>query len=184
MPSLPHKEDDELSLRHRRFIDEYIIDLNGAHAARRAGFTGKNPANTACWLLQQPNIQRELRKRIAERAARTRITADRVLKEYARIAFADIRSYTEWNSKGMKLRDANELSADDTAAIAELSSSGGNSPRTRIKLHDKKRALKSIARHLGLFSTRHAGDPEARDQEATRAREVLEQKIAELAKRK
>ena len=181
MARVPHKEDDELQPRHRRFVEEYLVDLNGTQAAQRAGFAEKGARHAAVWLLQQPNIKRELRRRMAERAARTRITADRVLKEYARIAFADIRSYTKWNANSITLRDAKELSEDDAAAIAEVSTTGG---KPRLKLHDKKRALESIARHLGLFSTRHAGDPEARDQEATRAREVLEQKIAELAKRK
>jgi phage terminase small subunit len=184
MPRIQHGPDDPLTERQSRFIDEYLIDLNGMKAARRAGYVGKSAATSACLILKQPNGKRELRKRMTARATRTRITADRVLKEYARIAFADIRRYTLPGTKVMQMLPLESVSEDDSAAIAEMSVPGDKKGPTRIKLHDKKRALDAIARHLGLFDTKHAGDPKARNEEASRAREILAQRIALYAKRK
>jgi phage terminase small subunit len=179
-----HAPDDPLTERQIRLIDEYLIDLNGMAAARRAGYATRGASRVACAILKQPNVKRELRKRMTARATRTRITADRVLKEYARIAFADIRRYTETGAGGMTVRSLESVSEDDSAAIAEMSVPGTKEGVTRIKLHDKKRALDAIARHLGLFDTKHAGDPKARNEEASRAREILAQRIALYAKRK
>lgn len=125
--------------------------------------------------------QRPKRPGAAEAAAATlpaEVSADRVLIELARIAFADIRNYASWGPRGLTLRPAAEISEDAAAAIAEVARTG-RSPR--IKLHDKKAALAALARHLGLFEPRTAGDPKARVAEAARLRELVMTRIAALA---
>ena len=83
---------------------------------------------------------------ITERAARLGITSDRVLEEYARIAFANLGHIVEWDDKGvMKVREPDEL-----GAVAELVQSAGSGKPYRIKLYDKKAALDAIARYLGM----------------------------------
>ncbi len=176
---------DPLNDRQRRFVQEYLVDLQPTEAAIRAGYQGRTRdilASNARSLLSNPLVQEAVKKAMAERAARTRISADRVLKEYARIAFADMRSFASWDAKGVTMKSDRLVSEDDAAAVAEVS--GGKRGRTRIRLHDKKRALDAIAKHLGLFDTRHAGDPMKRMEEASRAREILAARIEELAARK
>jgi hypothetical protein len=59
---------------------------------------------------------------IVERAARLDITADRVLQEYARIAFANLGHIVEWDDKGvMKVKEPDEL-----GAVAEIVQSAGS----------------------------------------------------------
>lgn len=113
------------------------------------------------------------------RSERTDITADRVLKELAKIGFADIRKAVKWQSAMITEEDnpdggdiaviktvvtntvqmvaSDELDDETAAAIAEVSqnATGG----VKIKLHDKRAALVDIGRHLGMFKDRveHTG---------------------------
>lgn len=78
---------------------------------------------------------------------------ERVLLEYARIGFSDMRKFTTWGPDGVTLKDGADISDDDAAAISEVSQTtteGGGS--IKFKLHDKKGALDSIGRNLGMFT--------------------------------
>jgi hypothetical protein len=118
---------------------------------------------------------------IAERAARLGITAERVLQEYARIAFADLRHMIEWGPDGLRIKSWQEMSGDDVAAISEIVP-GTDPGRSRVKLYDKKAALDAIARHLGMFPLpprRHEG--EAPQDEGEDPREFLARELARVA---
>jgi hypothetical protein len=85
-----------LNERQKRFVEEYLIDLNPAEAYRRAGYqpvAQYTASQSAYDLLQIPEIQAEIRKAIRARSSRTRITADRVLREIALVAFSDLWDY-------------------------------------------------------------------------------------------
>jgi len=179
---MPNQPLQSLTRRHRRFIDEYLVDLNGKQAAIRVGYRDRYADDSACRLLADPLIARAVKRAMAQRAARTRITADRVLKEYARIAFADIRDVADWGSGGINVREPRALTDDAAAAIAEISD-GKKGGRARLRLHDKKHALDAIARHLGLFEhhPRPVGNPEMRLKAAESARAKLRARIEALA---
>ena len=169
-----------LDARQRRFIDEYLVDLNGSKAAVRAGYAESSAATRASRLLKMTQVADAVREAMDARAQRTQITADRVLREYARIAFADIRSFTEPGSTGLTVKSLETLSDDDTAAIAEVSR-GANGQNLKVKLHDKKKALDSIARHLGLFG-KQAARGESPAAAAQRVRELILARLARLAR--
>ena len=119
---------------------------------------------------------------IAARAARLGITAERVLQEYAHIAFADLRHIVEWGPDGFRIKSPDEMSGGDSAAISEIVP-GTDPGHSRVKLYDKKAALDAIARHLGMFPLpprRHeAAMPEAPEEEDPR--EFLARELARLA---
>jgi len=169
--------------RQQRFVREYAKCLDGAEAARRAGYAAHSAGNYAAVLLRKKEIQAALAERQAVRERRTLVTADRVLEEYARIAFADIRNYASWGPDGIRLRPPAEIAPEDAAAIAEIAAPQGASGRgARIKLHDKKAALHALARHLGLFAPREAAaDPQARHEAAAELRRMLMARVEALA---
>ena len=147
-------EERELNANQRRFVEEYLIDLNGKRAAQAAGYSAKHAAQIAWQLLRKGRVAKAVRDAMAARSRRTHITADRVLREYARIAFADIRNFTMAGDAGSTdLKTVAQLSDDDAAAVAEFTGPTDGT-RVRVKLHDKKKALDSIARHLGMFGKR------------------------------
>ena len=142
-----------LTPRQSLFVAEYLVDLNAKQAAIRAGYAKGSAADRGWELLHRcPPVMARLEEAMAERAQRTQIGADRVLKEIARIAFADIRNYlTEGENKTLVVRPLAQLSEDDVAALAEIQAEGEERILRRIKLHDKRAALELLARCLGLF---------------------------------
>jgi hypothetical protein len=109
-----------------------------------------------------------------------------VLKQYARIAFANPRRLTRWGPEGLALLPSDGLSEDDAAAVAWVSTGGHKGKHAqRIRMHDKQRALDALARHLGLLKDGRATydlRPFAERQNlADGTREKLRQMIDKLA---
>lgn len=83
----------------QRFIEEYLVDNNGTQAAIRAGYSVNTAASQASRLLRNAQVRAALDAAIAEQSERTGITADRVLQEYADLAFADPHDAAALNAK-------------------------------------------------------------------------------------
>jgi len=66
--------------KQSRFIDEYMVDMNGAAAAERAGYSKKTSRAIACELLTKPDIQAELQARGAALARELEITRAGVVR--------------------------------------------------------------------------------------------------------
>lgn len=77
-----------LTPQQQRFVDEYLIDLNATAAYKRAGYKGTGNAAevTASKLLRTTKVQHAVNAAKQERAQRTRIDADQVLANIARLA--------------------------------------------------------------------------------------------------
>jgi phage terminase small subunit len=73
-----------LTAQQSRFVDEYLVDLNGRQAAIRAGYSAKTAASKAAQLLTKVNIQEAIQERMNDRAQRTQIDADFVLHGIAK----------------------------------------------------------------------------------------------------
>ena len=57
--------------KQKRFVDEYLIDLNATQAAIRAGYSPKTANEQGSQLLAKLSIQTEISKKMAERSRRT-----------------------------------------------------------------------------------------------------------------
>ena len=142
-----------LTAKQTRFIEEYLVDLNTAAAARRSGYAPKRADAIGYDLLRKPEIQSAIEAAQKARSASTGVTADRVVRELARIAFADARTVMAWGPNGVVLRDSETLTDDAAAAVAEVSetrSEAGGS--IKVKLADKLSALDKLSRHLGMYA--------------------------------
>jgi phage terminase small subunit len=118
---------------------------------------------------------------VAARAARLGITPDRVLQEYARIGFADLRDIADWGpgEDGLRVKPSGNLAPGHAAAIAEIVAAAASGKVYRIKLHDKKPVLDALGRHLGMLPQL---DPIAVEDEPTQdeAKSARERLIVEL----
>lgn len=142
-----------LNNKQKRFCQEYIIDLNATQAAIRAGYKEKTAYSQGQRLLKHVEIQKNIQKAQEKRSIRTEITQDMVLKELAKIGFTDMRNYSTWGSNGVILKQSDELTPEQTAAISEVSETiSKNGGSIKFKLHDKVSALEKIGRHLGMFN--------------------------------
>lgn len=151
-----------LTPKQETFVAEYLIDLNATQAAIRAGYSARTARKIGQENLTKPDIQKAIQEAMDARSKRTEITADRVLEEYAKIGFADIKDYLSFRTERAVVdyedekpvfgyQDIIELKPSDDidgAAIAEVKHTRDG---IAFKLHDKKGALDSMARHLGMF---------------------------------
>lgn len=81
--------------KEQRFIDEYLIDLNGTQAAVRSGYSASSARQIASENLSKPYIQHAIAEARRAQQQRTQITADRVVQEIANVALADARELVE-----------------------------------------------------------------------------------------
>lgn len=166
--------------KQQLFIREYLIDLNATQAAPRAGYGPSYARRTSFELLRKPAIAAAVKEGMAARARRTEIDTDRVMREYAKLAFADVRRLATWGKDGVTLREHTEISEDDAAAIVELSRTG-KSQGARIKIHDKRAALDALARHLGVFAKDEVPrGADIRTAATARARAALKERIEKI----
>lgn len=85
----------ELNPRQQRFVDEYLIDLNGTQAAIRAGYSAATAAEQAYDLLRKPQIVDSIAAARKAQQERTQVDADRVVLEAWNIMTADPRDLVQ-----------------------------------------------------------------------------------------
>ena len=78
-----------LSKKHRAFVSEYLIDLNGTQAVIRAGYAPGCARVTATRLLADANISAAIHDEFMARSLRTEITQDFVLNRLQIEALGD-----------------------------------------------------------------------------------------------
>lgn len=69
----------ELTPKQKRFVGEYLIDLNATQAAIRAGYSQKTANEQGARLLANASVQAAIGKATEQREKRTQITQDYVL---------------------------------------------------------------------------------------------------------
>ncbi|MCY3784599.1 MAG: terminase small subunit [Chloroflexi bacterium] len=138
----------KLTAKQRRFCEEYLVDLNATQAAIRAGYSRRGANSRGAQLLANVSIGNGIRAALAARSERTEVTADNVIRELARLAFADITSVVSASGTSVTVKALDELPPDVTAAISEVSKTKDG---IRIKFHSKTQAIEMLMRHLGLF---------------------------------
>ena len=154
----------KLTPKQMQFVKEYMIDLNGAAAARRAGYSEKTAREQAARMLSNVRIQEAIERAFRERQARTEINADRVLQELAIIGFSDIKDYVDIDpdTGAIRAKDFESMRPGASRAIESVTedrtihedASGKGvimNDKRRIKLHSKVNALELLGRHLNLF---------------------------------
>lgn len=80
----------KLSLKQKRFCEQFLIDMNATQAAIRAGYSKNGARTQSTRMLANASIQTYLAELRSQQQERTQITADMVLTEIARVAFLDL----------------------------------------------------------------------------------------------
>ena len=143
-----------LTEKQKRFVEEYLIDLNATQAAIRAGYSAKTANEQGARLLVNVSIQKAISRAMTARSNRTNISQERVVNELAKIAFLNIADLIDQNGN-MK----SNVSRDDMAGIEWIRSKGietenGYVRETEFRVTSKLKALELLGRHLGMFTDR------------------------------
>lgn len=141
--------------RDLRFADEYVIDCDAKNAAIRAGYSPKTAKNASAWIKvsnpTKPRLRELIDRKLAEMSRRTGVTAERVVKELAKVAFADVSDIVD-PATGRLLDEAER---PDTAAVAGIRVKRGDAyDEYEVRLCDKMRALELLGKQLGMFTER------------------------------
>ena len=88
----------------------YGVDRNATQAALRAGHSARSAYSIGQENLKKPEVHALVDSLEEERAERTRVTADKVVRELARLALSDMRSYVKWGKDGLAIKPFDELS--------------------------------------------------------------------------
>lgn len=139
----------KLTNLQKAFCREYVIDKNATAAAIRAGYSRKS-ANSKGWLLlQEPAIRKEIDRLLEEAASKAGLKAEDVINELRKLAFYNARSFVDETNS---IRSLQDLPEDLTAAIVGIRTTQTRKGlQVELKLADKKGALESLGRHLGIF---------------------------------
>jgi phage terminase small subunit len=145
-----------LTPKHARFVAEYLIDSNATQAAIRCGYRAKSAHVQGARMLRNVKVRAELTRRQAEQAELLGVTADRVVLELARLAFANVQDHV--TPKGDP-RALHQMPRSVTATIASYeivlkNATAGDDKIDRVlrvKREDKTPALIALARRFGLL---------------------------------
>ena len=152
-----------LSDKQKRFADEYLICLNGREAYQKIYKikSGDVADAAASRLLANVKVSEyvHLKRKELDRKMeiKTEITQERILKEYARIAFFDPRKLFDENDNLKKITDLDDETAAAIAGIDISAAYGKNKEEAiieivkKLKLVDKKGSLDSLAKIKGMF---------------------------------
>jgi phage terminase small subunit len=149
----------ELTAKQARFVEEFAIDNNGAAAARRAGYSKKTAREQAHALLSKPHIQDAVAASRAKLAEVCAITAQDLIREAAKMAFANQADWLYITSDGDPYIDLSSCTRDQLAALQDVSiedfvdgrgEDARQVKRVRVRMADKRAAMALIADLLGF----------------------------------
>ena len=141
-----------MTKKQKRFIEEYLVDLNATQAAIRAGYSPDTAGSIGSENLKKPEIRARIETAIAERSKRTGINQDRIVMELAKIALLNPKGLVNFDEATIKEDAADE----DVAAVASVRvkrfpTKDGEGVEREVKMYDKTKALELLGRHLGMF---------------------------------
>lgn len=141
-----------LTPKEQRFVEEFMIDQNQSASYIRAGYTASSNAVARVEghrLRHKPEVSAAIEVELIALRAKTLITAERIMHAYAQLAFYDPRDL--YDDEG-KLLPVNELNPNILVALKEFGDG-------KVRLVDRKGALDSLARTMGMLKDRveHSG---------------------------
>lgn len=151
----------KLTRKQQKFVDEYLVDLNGTQAAIRAGYSVDSARFIATENLSKPYIAAAIDVAMA---ASPGITRTRIVNELALIGFANMLDYMQLGPNGEATINFSALTREQAAAIGEITvdeyTDGKGEEarpvkRMKFKLSDKQSALEKLGKALGMFKERH-----------------------------
>jgi phage terminase small subunit len=146
----------ELNEKQKRFVEEYMIDLNATQAAIRAGYSEKTAYSQGQRLLKKVEVLARIKELRAKQQNETYMDSLWVLERLSQVIDRSMQAepVMQWDPQAQELVPTGEYQYDSTGA---------------------NKALELIGKHLGLF------DPKAKHIDAlTKAQ--IEKIKAETAK--
>lgn len=127
----------KLTDKQKRFIEEYLVDLNATQAAIRAGYSEKTAYSIGEENLKKPEIKRAIEEAQLNRSSRVQITQDDVIRMLIENIEKSSGTKQVVITQTRKSEDG-EFVGDDVAQFVYEPSS-------------VNKALELLGKHLGMF---------------------------------
>lgn len=159
---------DKLTPKQEKYVQGLFAGLSQREAYKQAysckSWKDKSIDEKACILAKNVKISSRLAELQDELKNRNMVTAEKILAEYAKIGFADLKDYLEYKTAKtvvdhdeddepiidygqiVNVIDSAEV---DTSPVQEVSIARDGT--FKFKMYDKKAALDSMAKCLGMF---------------------------------
>lgn len=155
-----------LTPKQEAFCHEYLIDLNGTQAAIRAGYSKKTANEQAARLLANVSVSSHLKTLMDERAEKTKIDAEWVIKRLAQDVTADVADLYDENGHLLPVKDwpmawRTGLVAGIDTAMERNGVDEEGKPQfvevRKVRLADRTRLLEMVGKHVDVkaFAERH-----------------------------
>lgn len=135
-----------LTDKQRRFVDEYLVDLNATQAAIRAGYSQKTARQIGDENLSKPDIAEAVQEAQVTRAKRTEITQDEVIN--------DLRELRDicMGRKPIRITEVIKNAQAGTAESVEVDVNA-------FEPTAANKALELLGKHIGMFKEKleHSG---------------------------
>ncbi|MCR1838594.1 terminase small subunit [Pasteurella caecimuris] len=147
---MPKKKDEvkstskgvgKLTDKQKRFVEEYLIDLNGKQAAIRTGYSESTAEQQASRLLSYVKVQEAIQIAQNNRSARVQVTQDDVLRDLLEVRDICMGRKSIIVTDTVKNNQEGKITAVDNPIFA-FEPTGAN------------KALELLGKHLGMFKDR------------------------------
>lgn len=170
--SKPGRKADTLNPNQLAFVEHYLATRpRNATAAYMLAYDCKRTTAgvEGCRLLKTPKVVEEIERREAEIARKVGMSAGRIRREIAAVAFSDVSHYMIDDAGEIALRPGAPKSAlravskvkRKTRTLIRRDANGDAQPvtETEVEIHlwDKPSALRLAAQHKGMLVNRLAG---------------------------
>lgn len=147
----------KLTRKQAVFVKQYLIDLNATQAAIRSGYSKKTARQIGTENLDKPAIKAAIEEANTKLLKSLDITAERTLRERARLAYYDIGALASAGLAG----PADIANLPDEVRQAVVGWKWDKDGRFVLEFADKNPSLAALERHLGLYEKDNAqkGDP-------------------------
>lgn len=151
------KNPEDLNIRERIFVREYLKDENGTRSATAAGYSAATAAQAASRLLKSVKIQAEIAKVVGKMCDNLEISAERILKEVARMAYLDPRKLFDADGRAKPITELDDdtamaISGFETAHKVVGDENDGCVVFTKLRFADKKAACELLGRYKKLWT--------------------------------
>ncbi|MBN1999030.1 terminase small subunit [candidate division KSB1 bacterium] len=142
-----------MTVKQKKFIDEYLACNNATQAAIRAGYSLKSARQIGTENLSKPSIRQIIDRHQLDMASEAGVTAERIVLETKRIAFADPRELFK-KSGYVLVDDPSKLPDDIAAAISgiDIITNKDGDTTYKIRFWNKNQALELLAKYLGMLT--------------------------------
>jgi phage terminase small subunit len=163
-------ESVKLTLKQEQFCQAYIQNGGNASEAYRTAYNAEDMKPEvihvkACELLKSGKVSVRIDELKDDILSRHQVTIDRVINEYSKLAFTNMGDFFRVDNDGLPQLDLSAITRNQSAAISEVTcemirtekDGDDRMPvlKAKIKLADKRGALDSLSKVLGIFVDKH-----------------------------